>query len=480
MKTKSKISFLWSLNSKITLVIFEFFTQLILARLLFPKDFGIIAIVMIFISFGRAITNAGLSQALIQKKKSNSVEDNSVFYFNLFVGLIFTFIVFLCSKFIAGYFSEPILKNILRVISFWFIINAVSIIQDVKLTRDLNFKAKFKINIISVFISSFLSISLAFLGFGIWSLVIHLILTQIMRSILLWRFSKWRPLLVFRWHALKKLLPFGFNILLSSIFSGFRINIFAIVIGKAYTASQLGLYNKANQLQNITSKTFTTSLQNVLFPVFSQIQDDIVLLKRGLRKSMRYLFFIITPIMVFFIFKSEEIIIFLLTDKWIESAYYLKILSFLGIIYPLQMMNLNVLKAINLSKKFLFMTLLWDSLSIFSAIITSFFSIKIMIIGQVIITLSCYLINVLLNGKYYKYFLKEQLLDLAPLILINVAFYLALNLVLNLVPIFNIYISMTIDILLGSLIYALLVYLFYNRFFNEVLSELQIFLKKNK
>ena len=478
MKTKATISFLWSFNSKLTMVLFEFLTQLILARLLFPKDFGIIAIVMVFINFGRAITNAGLSQALIQKKNSNVVEENSVFYFNILIGSTFTVIVFLGSSFIATYYSQPVLKIILRTISFWFIVNALGIIHDVKLTRDLNFRTKFNVNIISVLISSIISITLAFIGFGIWALVVQLMATQIFRSALLWRFTLWRPLMVFEWAVLRKLLPFGFNILLSSIFTGFRISIFAIVIGKAYSATQLGFYNRANQLQNITSKTFTTSLQNVLFPVFSQLQDNIDLLKKGLKKSIKFLFFIITPLMVFFIVNAEDIIVVLLTNKWIESADYLKILSLLGIVYPLQMMNLNALKAINMSKRFLYMTLLWDISSICSAIMTSFYSIKIMILGQVVVTLTCYLVNVIMNGKYYRYYLKEQLKDLTPLIFINVAFYLVLNMVLNIIPVFSIYLSMAIDVLLGSLIYGLLVYVLNNKFFKEVVVELQVLTKK--
>ena len=478
MKEKTKISFLWSLNSKFSMIFFEFFTQLILARLLFPKDFGIIAIVMVFINFGRAITNGGLSQALIQRKNSDVVEESSVFYFNLLIGTTFAFVVFFLSGYAAEYYSHPILKEILRVISFWFIINAFGLIQDMKLTKDLNFKAKFKVNIISVVSSAILGIFLAVFGFEVWALVVQIMISQFFRILLLWRISSWRPLLVFKWPVLRKLLPYGFNILLSSIFTGFRVNIFAIVIGKTYTVNQLGFYNRANQLQNITSKTFTTSLQNVLFPVFSKLQDDMDLLRKGLKKSIKYLFFVITPLMVFFIVNAEDIIVILLTEKWIESAKYLKLLSLLGIIYPLQMMNLNVLKAINLSNKFLYTTLLWDILSIFSAIITSFYTIEIMILGQVAVTLACYVLNVIINGKYYKYNLKEQIKDLLPLILINVAFYLVLNMVFTIIPVFNLYLSMLINVLLGSLIYGLLVYVCYNKFFKELMIELQGLKKK--
>ena len=175
---------------------------------------------------------------------------------------------------------------------------------------------------------------------------------------------------------------------------------------------------------------------------------------------------------------AEDVIVILLTDKWIESATYLKLLSLLGVIYPLQMMNLNALKAINLSKKFLYMTLLWDILSISSAILTSFYSIEIMIIGQLAITLLCFAINVKINGKHYGYFLKDQIKDLLPLILINISLYIILSAVFSIFPDFNLYLSMSIKVIISCFIYVLLVYLSYRTFFKEVITEFKGLTKK--
>jgi len=434
---------------------------------------------MIFISFGRTITNAGLSQALIQRKNISIIEECSVFYFNLFVGLLFTLIVNVTSNTIAVYYDLPQLNYILKAVSFWFILNSLGIIHDVKLTRDLNFKAKFYINIVAIVVASCTSIVLAICGLGVWALVTQIILSQFVRALMLWQISLWRPLILFDWGVLKKLIPYGLNILVSSIFTGFRINIFAIVIGKVYTTTQLGYYNRANQLQNISAKTLTTSLQNVLFPVFSQLQDDLNLLKASLKKAIVYLFLFIAPLMVFFNVCAEDIIVVLLTEKWIESAGYLKLICWIGLLYPLQMMNLNALKAINLSNKFLHMTLLWDILSIVSAIITSFYSIEVMIIGQVCITFLSYLVNVALNGKYYGYLIGEQLLNLLPLTMINLVFFILLKFLLPIIPDINIYLLILTKILMSSIIYFLLVFFLNNKLYKQLRKEIRLILKKD-
>ncbi|WP_299111122.1 lipopolysaccharide biosynthesis protein [uncultured Winogradskyella sp.] len=479
MSKKTITSFIWSFNSRISTVFFEFLTQLILARILLPSDFGIIAIVMVFISFGRTITNAGLSQALIQKKDITKDEISSVFYFNLLLGIVFTTTIFLTSSFVSEYYSIPQLKNILRVVSIILVINALGIVHDVILTRNLNFKAKFYVNLISILVASSVSISSAIYGVGLWALVIHVILIQTIRVLILWKTTSWKPEKSFKWDAVKELIPFGANILLSSIFTGFRINIFAIILGKAYSAEQLGYYNRSNQLQNMTSKTFTTSLQNVLFPVFSKLQDDIRLLKNGLKKSLTSLFFIITPLMIFFYSNAEEIILVLLTEKWIESATYLKLLCWIGVLYPIQMMNLNALKALNLSKQFLYMTLLWDILSIFSAIVTSVFSIEIMIIGQISITLFCIILNILLNGKFYKYLLKDQFMDLLPFIIINTIYFFALKFSYNYIEV-SLYLSIILKGLLAVIIYLFITFILNKSFLIELMKGLKAVVKTNK
>ena len=478
MSKKVVNAILWSLNAKLSLKILEFITQLILARLLLPKDFGLIALVMIFIAFGRALSKSGLEQALIQRKEIDIIDECSVFYFNVFVGAIFTTIIFLCSGIISSYYDEQILDIILKIISFWFILNSFNVIQDAILSRQLNFKVKFKANLLSAFSASIISISLALIGFGVWALVIQIMLSQLLKTIILWKLSTWRPKMIFNWIKLKSLLSFGLNILISSIFTGLRINIFSIIIGKSYSTAQLGFYSRANQLQNITSKTFTTSIQNVLFPVFSKFQDDIILLKNGLKKSLKYLFCLLTPLMIFFMVNAEEVITVLLTDKWISSAPYLRLLSLLGILYPLQMMNLNVLKAIKMAKSFLHMTLIWDVLSIFTAIITAPFGIKTMILGQVTVTLISFILNVKINGKYYNYLLIDQMKDLFPLIIINMLFYLTLTGLSTIFPETNLYISICIKAILSIFIYGLFLFIFNNSLIVEITNDFKRY--KNK
>lgn len=479
LKKKAILASFWSISGRFFSVFLEFFTQLLIARILVPADFGLIASITIFINLGKQISDAGLGQALIQEQGVTHIQESSIFYFNIILGFLLTIIIFLSSGFIAEFYNLPELKLIVQIVSVYFILNSFSIVQDAILTKKLNFKFKTIVNITSVFFSGILAIVLAVLGFGVWSLVAQMLLSITLRNILLWYISKWRPKFEFDFNSIKRLLNYGSKIFVSSILTVVRINIFSIIIGKAYTMSDLGFYSKANQLQNITSKTFTTSLQNVLFPVFSEIKDDTLLLRSGLKKAITYLIFIIAPLMVFFIVNAEGVITILLTEKWIESAKYLRLLGVIGILFPIQMMNINALKAVGHASKFLQITLLWNILSILSAIITSSYGIEIMIVGQVIITVLSYVVNVFINGKLYNYPLKNQVKDISPILFINTllgffSYYLFIYIIIN-----NIYLSLFIKMIITIVLYGILNYIFNKTFFNTIKNEVLLTLKKN-
>jgi teichuronic acid exporter len=480
LKKKTIFASIWSISGRFFGVFLEFFTQLLIARILVPADFGLIASITIFVNLGKQISDAGLGQALIQKQGATHIQESSIFYFNIILGFFLTIIIFLSSGFIAEFYNIPELELIVKIVSVYFIINSFSIVQDAILTKKLNFKFKTIVNIASVFFSGIVAVVLAVLGFGVWSLVTQMLLSITLRNILLWFLSKWRPKKVFDFNSIKSLLNYGSKIFISSVLTIVRINIFSIIIGKAYTMSDLGYYSKANQLQNITSKTFTTSLQNVLFPVFSEIKDDTLLLRSALKKAITYLLFIITPLMVFFIVDAEEIIAILLTERWMESAKYLKLLGVIGILFPIQMMNLNALKAVGHASKFMQITLLWDILSILSAIITSSFGIEIMIVGQVIITTLSYLVNVSLNGELYNYPFKNQIKDISPILFINFLLGLFLFYIFKYLDIDNIFASFLIKIILTIVLYGILNYILNKTFFNTLKNEILLIIKKNR
>lgn len=478
LKNSTITASLWSVFGRFFAVFLEFVTQLIIARILLPEDFGLIASIAIFVSLGRQISDAGLGQALIQKQNANHIQESSIFYFNIILGCVLTAVVFLSSGIIANFYGLTELRLIVQVVSFYFIINSFSIVQDAILTKKLDFKSKVIVNVSSVLLSGVLAIILALKNFGVWSLVCQMLMSITLRNIFLWYISSWRPKWVYDFSSIKSLLNYGSKIFISSILTVVRINIFSIVIGKAYNMADLGYYSRANQIQNITSKVFTTSLQNVLFPVFSKLQEDMVLLRSALKKAIKYLLFIITPLMVFFIISAEDIIVVLLTDRWIESAKYLKLLSVIGILFPIQMMNLNALKAVGEAGKFMQMTLLWDLLSIVSAIVTSSFGIEIMIIGQVLITALLYAINVLFNGKLYNYTLFSQLKDVSLILFINVLFGVGLYYIFGYVKVTNVYASLCVKTLIALFFYILLNYSLNNEFFTSLKKEILLTLKK--
>ena len=465
------INTLWSLVTRFSSLFIEFSVQIILARyFLLPEDVGAMAIIMIFIAFGRVFIHSGLGQALIQKESISEIEKTSIFYINLIIGLFLTILLFVLSKPISVFYNQPILIPILKVVSIYFILNSLVIVQDSILTRNLKFKVKFYINIISQILTSVITIYLGYIGLGIWVLVSHLLCAIFFRVLLLWIFSSWRPILAFDWEKSKSIFSFGIGILCASFTTVFRLNIIPIIVGKYSNISEIGYYKKANDIQNVSSKLFTTSIQNVLFPVFSKMQNDIKVLSSSLRKTISYLFFIITPVMLFLSINSEDIIILILTEKWILSSSYLKLVSILGILYPLQMMNLNVLKSIGKSNNFMISSISWDVLSIltiFYIAYTTNGNIESMIIGQIFITLICYIFNVYFNGTYYGYDLFNQIKDLTPLFIINFIFYM----LMIVIPV-SISTYLSIDILF-KLFIGLCIYLSLTFFIKkELLSDI--------
>lgn len=464
---------IWSFLTKFSVLFLEFSTQIFLARILLPSDFGVFAIILIFISFGRAINHAGLGQALIQKNNISYLQECSIFYFNLFIGFILTIMLILFSDYISYFYRQESLALMLKVVSVFFLINSLSIIQDAKLTKSFKFKFKFFISFISILLSSLISIYLAYIGYGVWALINHIILSLFIRTIILWFISPWRPSLIFSWVDLKELLFFGINILISSVSTALRINMFSILIGKAYGVMSLGYYTKANQIQNLTSKTLTTSIQNVLFPIFSSLQEDKKELGKALQTSILFLSFLIFPIMIFISINAEDIIIVLLTDKWLESSYYLQLICIVGIIYPLQMMNLNALKSIGLSTRYRTTVLMWDFFSIMVALLTFNFGIKIMIIGQIMVNILSVILNIYFNGKYYEYNLYKQVKDLIPLILMNIIFYLLLNYIVINLSFINIFYIILIKLLVSIILYTILGYFFCKNLLSKFLIELK-------
>lgn len=414
LKQKAQIGIFWSAIDAFAAQAVSFTVGIILARLLLPAEFGLIGMLSIFMAVAQSFLGSGFGSALIQKKEISSIDSSSVFYFNLVVGFALAFILYLFAPSIASFYRQPVLSALIRAMSLVMIIGSFGIVQSAILTRNMNFKAQTKITLTASILSGAIGITMAYRGLGVWSLVGQQISAAFFRSVALWLFNTWRPLWAFSFKSLRQMFAFGSRILASGILNEIFDNIYYMIIGKVFTPEALGFYSRARRLQELPSHTLSNVVGRVSFPIFSSIQNDKVALKEGLSKALRLLVFINTPIMVGLAVIAERLVVLLLTEKWLPCVPYLQLLSAVGILFPLQLLNLNALLAMGRSDLFLRLEIIKKVLIVANIALTWHIGIFAMILGQIAVSIACYFINSYYTGKILNYPALKQLRDVSP------------------------------------------------------------------
>lgn len=414
LKQKTITGFFWSFIDSFANQILIFIIGIILARLLTPKEFGLIGMITIFISVSESFINSGFSQALIRKKTCSDTDLSTVFYFNIITGVLFFAILFFGAPAISRFFNEPQLKGLIRVLGTVLVIDALTIIQRTTLTRRIDFKLQTKVSVISIIFSGIVGIAMAFTGFGVWSLVAKTLSQRGMNSLLLWLFNKWRPLLIFSKESFRELFSFGSKLLASGLLDTIYRNIYYLVIGKYFSAQELGYYTRADQFKNLPSTNLNGIISRVSYPVLSQLQDDPEKLKTGYKKLIKNTMFITFLMMAGMAAVAEPMVITLIGEKWRPSIIYLQLLCFVGAMYPLHALNLNMLNVKGRSDLFLNLEIIKKILAIPTIIIGVIWGIKIMIFGMWINSFIAYYLNSYFSGRLINYPMKEQVKDILP------------------------------------------------------------------
>ena len=344
LRGKATTGLFWSFSDLIARQGIQFVVHIVLARLLLPSDFGIIGMVTVFIAISNTFIDSGFSQALIRDQKVNQRDCSTVFYFNLLVACIIYVVLFFSAPAISRFFREPQLVTILRVLSLVLIINSFGLIQRTMLVKQIDFRTQTRIGIIASVLSGGAAILLAYLGFGVWSLVIRTLILQLTVSLLLMISNRWIPSMEFSFRSFKRLFSFGSRLLFSSLIGTVYKSIYNVIIGRFFLVSDLGFYTNARRLEEVASHAVATSLQRVSYPVLSSIQEDESLLQHGFRKIIKASTFVNFPIMIILAAIAESLIPGLLGERWIPSVPYFQLLCFAGMLYPLHAINLNILK----------------------------------------------------------------------------------------------------------------------------------------
>ncbi|HEU4788670.1 MAG TPA: lipopolysaccharide biosynthesis protein [Flavobacterium sp.] len=419
LKKKTVKGVSWSVIDNIANSGITFLVGVILARILSPEEFGLLGMIAIFIAMSNSIIESGFSSALIRKVGAKPVDYNTVFYFNIFLGIILYIILFFCAPSISNFFDEPLLVSITRVMGFILIINAFGIVQRTLLVKEVDFKMLTKISFIASILSGFVGVGMALRGFGVWSLVGQQMSRQLFNSIFLWVFNTWRPAMEFSKQSFDELFGFGSKLLISGLIDTIYKNIYYLVIGKLYSSSLLGQYTRADQFNSIFSSNLTSVVQRVSYPVLCSIQDDEEKLRQVYRRVIKTTMLITFSCMLGMAAVAKPLILLLIGEKWLPSVVFLQIICFSGMLYPLHAINLNMLEVKGRSDLFLKLEIMKKIIGIFPIILGIFCGIEFMLLGGVLMSFLAYFLNSYYSAELISYSTWQQIKDILPSFLVS-------------------------------------------------------------
>lgn len=391
-----------------------FIVGLVLARLLSPDEYGLIGICLIFTTVLNGIVDSGFSNALIRKKDVTDEDYNTMFTTNMAISIVLYVFLFISAPLVSGFFHRIELTALVRVTGLILFFNALSITQVTILTKNIDFKTKTKASLVSAIISGVIGIAMAFMGYGVWSLVAQQLSKQLLYTLCLWVLSKWWPKFTFYKDSFKYMWGFGWKLLASGILNNVWNQLYQVVIGRCYTSSTLGHYTRANEYASIFSSNLTLIVQRVSYPVLAEIQDDKERMVQGYRKVIKITMFVTAVCMISLGAVSEPLIYTLIGTKWQEAATYLPLICISMSLYPLHAINLNILQVLGRSDIFLYLEILKKIVGIVPIVIGIFCGIYYMLLTSILTGVISLYLNTWYTGKTLNYSFWKQLRDIAP------------------------------------------------------------------
>ncbi|KIA82871.1 capsule biosynthesis protein CapK [Kaistella solincola] len=412
LKKQAVSGLIWTFFEQFGSALVSFAISVLLARLLQPSDFGVIALFHVVTGLATVIIGGGLASSLIRTNLADEKDYSTVFIFNIASSFVLYIIIYLTAPFVAMFYKLEILTNIIRVYCIILIINAFVTVQKTHFIKELNFKMAFKIQLPSLIVGGGTGVFLAYIGFGVWSLVYSAIIQSLVFMLQHWFYSDWRPKVIFDREKFKYHFNYGYKITLAAILEILFSNVYTIIIGKYFSIQQLGYYNRADSLKQLPVSNLSTALNKVSFPLFAKISHDNVKLKEVYQKMMGVVIFVIAPVLALMVVAAEPLIRFLLTEKWLPAVPYFKILSIAGLLYPINAYNMNVLKVKGKTDLFLKLEIIKKILTVAVVFIALKFGIYGLLWGQVFLSVLALFVNSFYTGKILKYNVWAQINDL--------------------------------------------------------------------
>lgn len=434
LKHKTVKGTIWSSVERFSVQGIAFVVMIVMARILTPEDYGLVGMVTIFIAVSQSLVDSGFSQALIRKQDRTETDNSTVFFFNIGVGLFLYLILFLCAPLIARFYDQPLLTPLTRLISLSVLINSFVVVQRALLTVKIDFKTQAKASLSAAIIAGAVGITMANTGLGVWAIVWYQLVNLAVNVGLLWVFSRWRPRLLYSWASFRELFSFGSKLALSGIIDTLYNNIYLIVIGKVFKASDLGYYTRSSQFAQFPSSNLSAIMQRVTFPVLCTIQDDDDRLRSVYRRFLRLSAFVVFPLMCGLAGVSYPFIRLILGEKWLFSAELLQIICLSMMWYPVHAINLNLLQVKGRSDLFLRLEIIKKCVGVAILCATVPLGLVAMCWGSLVSSILCLVINTHYTGKLIQVGFLMQMRDLLPTLLYSLSMGGLVLLVVNIIP----------------------------------------------
>lgn len=398
-----------------------FVVSIVLARLLSPEEYGLLGIIAIFTAIFNIILDSGLSTALIRKDRVTDIDYSTVFWTNLALSFVLTATLYLGSPIIGQFFNRSELVPYIHVMSFILVINALSITQQAILTKRIDFKTQTKISLIAHTLSGVIGIAMAYTGFGVWALVTQQMSSRLFTTLLLWFYNKWWPKLAFSWNSFKELFGFSWKLLVAQIINTLFNQLYQGVIGKVYSPNTLGQYTHAQQYGSLVSTSVSDVVLKVSLPVMSAIQNEDERLLRAFRIIIKTTMLVSSVLLIGMAACAKPLIYVLIGEQWLPCVPMMQILSFSLMLYPLHLININMLIVQGRSDIQLILQIIKCVLAIVPVLLGIFVGIYPMIVGSVVVGWVSLFLNSYYSGRKFNYTWWMQLKDITPSILISFA-----------------------------------------------------------
>ena len=473
IKSKTIFGIAWKTLENFLVNIVQAIIFLILARLLMPADFGVIAIMAALIGITNIFVNSGLGLALIQSEDIDEIDISSVLFFTMVIALVAYILLFLLSPAISEFFNEPVIESILRIYSISIIFSAINGVQKSILIRNLEFKKIFIITFFSTLTSGFISIAMAMNGYGVYALVFNSIFSGLLSTLFFAISMKWLPRLVFSIKRLIILFNYSYKLVFSNIIEVIYTNMFPLLIGKSIGTEILGYYNNGRQIPSLLASTINASISSVTFSVYSKYQNHRDKLRFITRETIIVSNFIILPIMAFIAALAEPIIVLILTDKWLPSVPFLQLFCIILGLHHQHNISLQAIAAIGRSDLFLKYQIFKKIIGILLLLVTFQFGIMYIVIGQLLASCIAIFLMIQPNKSILNYTIADQLIDFLPYLSITILMFFGVHIIGSLNLLFSI--SITLQVICGLCIYFGLAYILKLRGLNSFLKTLKTF-----